>query len=236
MLPLGDDNTDRRRWPIVTATFIAANLAAWIYELHVLSQGEVQLQAFVTQWGVVPLEYSVGSDLPPTVGAPYWSTMLTSMFLHGGWAHLLGNMLYLWIFGDNVEDRLGRVSFVVFYVLTGLAGGAAQILANPESTLPLVGASGAISGVLGAYVVMFPRKRVRVLLFYFVMDVPAFVVIGLWAATQFLNGYGSIVSRSAETGGVAYLAHVGGFAAGAVAGLVARALFRPRATARAERW
>ena len=219
MLPLGDDNSDRHRWPIVTAIFVALNLAAFFYEL---SLREPVLQAFITQWGVVPVELTRGQDLPPEAPGPFWITILTSMFLHGGWGHLLGNMLYLWIFGDNVEDRLGRVAFVVFYVVAGVAAALAQALFNPDSTIPMVGASGAISGVLGAYLVLFPHKRVRVLAFYFLIYVPAIVVIGLWALTQVVNTYGSIVQRSADTGGVAYMAHVGGFVSGLVCGVIYR--------------
>lgn len=238
MLPIGDDNTDRERWPLVTAVLVVANAVAFLYELSVLQGGEIHLQAFITRWGVVPLEYTAGEDLPPSIELPFWSTLVTSMFLHGGWGHLLGNMLYLWIFGDNVEDRLGRLAFVLFYLGTGIAAGAAQIAVDPESVVPLVGASGAISGILGAYIVMFPRKRVRVLLFYFITEVPAFVVIGLWALMQFVSGYGSVVYRAADGGGgVAYMAHVGGFAAGVVGALVLRAFWRPSETRRRRsRW
>jgi membrane associated rhomboid family serine protease len=144
------------------------------------------------------------------------------MFMHGGWGHLIGNMLYLWIFGDNVEDRFGRVPFILFYLAAGVAGAFAQILVDPSSTTPTLGASGAISGVLGAYIVMFPRKRVRVLLFYFVVDVPALLVIGLWALTQFASGFGSLGARTTETGGVAYMAHVGGFLLGVAAAAIWR--------------
>ena len=153
------------------------------------------------------------------------------MFIHGGWGHLLGNMLYLWIFGDNVEDRLGRLRFLGFYLATGVAGALAQVAAAPGALVPTVGASGAISGVLGAYLVMFPRKRVRVLLFLFVLDVPALVVIGLWAFTQLASGVGSLAAPH-PAGGVAYLAHVGGFAAGVAGALVARVWTRSRLRAR----
>jgi rhomboid family protein len=216
MLPLGDDNSDRERWPVVTAVLIAVNVLAFLYELSLQSSGDVELATFIQRWSVVPREYHVGHDLPPTIGLPYFATLVTSMFLHGGWGHLLGNMLYLWIFGDNVEDRFGRVAFVGFYLAAGIVGSLGQILVDPGSNVPSLGASGAISGVLGAYIVMFPRKRVRVLLFYFVTDVPAFVVIGLWAVTQLVSGFGTLAARTTETsgGGVAYMAHVGGFIAG----------------------
>jgi membrane associated rhomboid family serine protease len=223
MLPIGDDNRDRHRRPTVTIALIVANVLVFLYELSVGQAGA--LQAFVYQWGVVPREYALGADLPPLIGAPYWTTLFTSMFLHGGWGHLLGNMLYLWIFGDNVEDRAGRVPFLLLYLACGVVGGLAQIAADPSSMIPAVGASGAISGILGAYLVLFPHKRVHVLLFFFIVEVPAIVVIGLWALTQLVSGFGT-VALTEETGGVAYMAHVGGFLAGVMAGAVMRALTR----------
>jgi membrane associated rhomboid family serine protease len=225
MLPLGDDNRDRERWPVVTAILIGVNVAVFLYELTLDSRNPRELLAFVHRWAVVPLEYRLGQDLPPETGLPFFATLLTSMFLHGGWAHLGGNMLYLWIFGDNVEDRFGRVGFVLFYVATGVAGALAQVVADPGSRLPMVGASAAISGVLGAYVTMFPRKQVRVLLFFMITAVPAVVVIGLWIVMQLVNGYGSLAARTeATSGGVAYLAHIGGFAAGVAGALIWRAI------------
>ena len=225
MLPIGDDNRDRERWPVVTTVLIALNVAAFLYELSLDGGGGRDLLLFVHRWAVVPLEYSLGEDLPPTTGLPFFATLLSSMFLHGGWAHLGGNMLYLWIFGDNIEDRFGRVGFVLFYVGTGIAGALAQVVADPTSKLPMVGASAAISGVLGAYITMFPRKQVRVLLFVFITAVPAFVVIGLWIVMQLVNGYGSLGARTEATaGGVAYMAHIGGFVAGVVGSLIWRAV------------
>jgi membrane associated rhomboid family serine protease len=173
------------------------------------------LQAFVQSWGVVPREYSAGRDLAPGIPLPYWVTLFTSMFLHGGLAHLGGNMLYLWIFGDNVERALGRTRFLLFYVLCGVAAGLAHIAANATSNLPTVGASGAISGVLGSYLVLFPRNRVRVFVGYGVSTVPALVMLGFWVLIQLVSGIGSVASTT-ETGGVAYLAHLAGFAAGVV--------------------
>ncbi len=227
MFPIGDDNSDRERWPVVTAALIAVNLAAFLYELSVQGQSPIALVEMIHRWGVVPREYRVGADLPPEHGLPYFSTLLTSMFLHGGWGHLLGNMLYLWVFGDNVEDRLGRVAFVIFYLATGVVASIAQIMVAGDARVPMVGASGAISGVLGAYLVMFPHKEVRVVLFFFVVGVPSIVAIGMWAVTQFLNGFGTLSARTAETGGVAYMAHIGGFAAGVVGGLIWRSMGRP---------
>ena len=183
-----------------------------------VARPEAALQAFVTAWGVVPREYSVGRDLAPLIPVPFWSTLLTSMFLHGGWMHLGGNMLYLWIFGDNLEHRMGHARFLVFYLLCGLGAGAAHIVFNSGSTVPTVGASGAISGVLGGYLLLFPGNRVRVLTRGGVMAVPAYYVLGFWIFIQFISSLGSMAdtSQTGEGGGVAYLAHVGGFVAGLV--------------------
>src|SRR5262249_55316451 len=130
MLPIGDDNSDRERWPIVTAGLVVLNVVVFLYELSLNSQGPSVLDEVIRQLGVIPREYALGRGLPPTIGLPYWSTLITSMFLHGGWGHLLGNMLYLWIFGDNVEDRFGRVPFVLFYLGAGVARTVAQIVAS----------------------------------------------------------------------------------------------------------
>ncbi|MBI4510490.1 MAG: rhomboid family intramembrane serine protease [Deltaproteobacteria bacterium] len=217
MIPIGDENWDRQRWPIVTALFILANVVLFLYEVSLQELGPRALQAFIARWGVVPREYGTLQDLPPQIDLPFWSTLVTSMFLHGGWGHLLGNMLYLWVFGDNVEDRLGRGRFIMFYVLTGIFAALVQVAVNPASTIPTVGASGAISGVLGAYLVLFPRKRVKVLFVWVILEVPAVVVIGMWALTQFVSGLGTLsVNHAQETGGVAYMAHVGGFVAGVI--------------------
>jgi membrane associated rhomboid family serine protease len=224
MFPVGDDNRDRERWPVVTAVLIAINVAAFLFELSLQSRSPAALAEMIQRWAVVPREYRVGHDLPPSIGLPFWSTLFTSMFLHGGWGHLLGNMLYLWVFGDNVEDRLGRVPFVLFYLGTGIAAAAAQIVFNLDSRMPMLGASGAISGVLGAYIAMFPTKRVRVVFFIMLIEVPAIVCIGLWAVTQFVSSFGSLSARTAETGGVAYLAHAGGFLAGLVVALIWRSI------------
>ena len=224
MIPLGDDNIQGGPPPIVNWALIALNLLAFFLEL---SQGsEARLQSFITAWGVVPREYSTGHDIAPLIPLPFWSTLITSMFLHGGWAHILGNMLYLWIFGDNLEKVMGHARYLIFYMVCGIVAGLAQIASGPRSTVPSVGASGAISGVLAGYLVLFPRNRVRVLTRGGVMAVPAFVMLGLWILIQFVSGIGSL-ARTEETGGVAYMAHVGGF----VAGLVLVKLFtagRPR--------
>ena len=214
MLPIGDDNIKGQGVAFVTISFIALNILAFFLELS--QPGEAALQAFVEGWGVVPREYTEGADLPPLIDLPVWSTLFTSMFLHGGWGHLLGNMLFLWVFGDNVEHRIGHGRFFVFYLATGVAAALAHILFNQNSMIPTVGASGAISGVLGGYLLMFPRNRVYVLTWGGVAAVPAMFMLGLWILMQFVNGFGSVATTSEETGGVAYLAHIGGFIAGMI--------------------
>jgi len=211
MLPIGDDKYSGGPPAIVTLGLIVANIAAFFLELSQPSEGA--LQSFIQAWGVVPKEYSTGHDLAPHIPLPFWSTLLTSMFLHGGWAHLGGNMLYLWIFGDNIEKAIGNVRFLVFYLVCGLAAGIAHIAFNSGSGVPTVGASGAISGVLGGYLVLFPQNRVRVLTRSGIVAVPAILMLGMWILIQLVSGFGAITNR-AETGGVAYMAHVGGFAAG----------------------
>jgi rhomboid family protein len=213
MLPLGDDREPGGPAATVTIALIALNVLAFFLELSQPSGGA--LQSFIEAWGVVPREYSVGRDLAPSIPLPFWSTLVTSMFLHGGWAHLGGNMLFLWIFGDNIERRLGHARFLAFYLACGLAAGLAHILFNAHSTTPTVGASGAISGVMGGYLLLFPNNRVRVMTQGGITAVPAFVMLGLWILMQFISGFGSIADTS-ETGGVAYLAHIGGFVAGLV--------------------
>jgi membrane associated rhomboid family serine protease len=213
MLPIGDEN-DHAGIAFVTITVIGLNVLAFLNEINRPAQA---VQAFIFAWGVVPVEYAAGGDLPPYIPYPFWTTLLTSMFLHGGWGHLGGNMLFLWIFGDNIEHRLGHLRFILFYLACGLAASVAHIVFNSGSAIPAVGASGAISGVLGGYLLMFPRNQVYVLTWGGVMAVPAIFMLGLWIVTQFINGVGSIAATE-ETGGggVAYMAHIGGFAAGLV--------------------
>jgi membrane associated rhomboid family serine protease len=213
MFPIGDERVPGGPAPVVTFGLIALNVAAFLVELS--QPSEAALQSFIQAWGVVPREYTAMQDLPPGIPLPFWSTLLTSMFLHGGWMHLGGNMLYLWIFGDNLEKVMGAARFAAFYVVCGLAASFAHIVFGPGSSIPAVGASGAISGVLGGYLVLFPRNRVRVLTRGGVAHVPAVVVLGLWILIQFINGVGSMAQTS-ETGGVAYMAHIGGFVAGLV--------------------
>jgi membrane associated rhomboid family serine protease len=213
MFPIGDERVQGGPPAVVTYGLIALNVLAFLVELG--QPSDAALQSFIQAWGVVPREYSVARDLPPTIPLPFWSTLLTSMFLHGGWMHLGGNMLYLWIFGDNLEKVMGAVRFLIFYLVCGLAASFAHIVFGAGSNIPAVGASGAISGVLGGYLVLFPRNRVRVLTRGGIASVPAIVVLGFWIFIQFINGLGSLATTS-ETGGVAYMAHIGGFVAGVV--------------------
>ncbi len=199
MFPIGDDNSSRRRFPLVTYALIALNILFFFVEL---AGGD----AFIQQWAFVPSRFMadpVGDSL----------TLFTAMFMHAGWLHLGGNMLYLWIFGDNVEDRFGHIQFTVFYLLCGLAATFAQLAFSLDSNVPNLGASGAVAGVLGAYILLFPQGKVRVLMGRSVVPMPALVVIGLWIVLQLFSSIGSI-TNTADTGGVAYMAHVGGFIAG----------------------
>ena len=225
MFPIRDDNPSVLR-PVVTTALVAANVAAWA-----LVQGLGNADALtrsVCSLGLIPGELlhtvASGTRVPLGEGAscvigphPNWLTPLTSMFLHGGWFHLLGNMWFLWIFGNNVEDSMGHARFAVFYVLCGLAAATAQVLSNPHSAMPMVGASGAIGGVMGAYIVLYPRVRVHMLVvlgFYITtVGVPAYFMLGYWFLLQLIGGTASLAS---EGGGVAFWAHVGGFAAGAL--------------------
>jgi membrane associated rhomboid family serine protease len=203
MFPIGDDNSARRTAPVVVYALIALNLALFFAELN---GGD----PFIGRWAFVPRRFFAD----PAGG---FVTVFTSMFMHGGWMHLGGNMLYLWIFGDNVE----HLKFLVFYLLCGIAATFAQMAFNPGSNVPNLGASGAIAGVLGGYILLFPGARVRVLMGRSVVPMPALVVIGLWIVLQFVSGIGSI-APTADTGGIAYMAHIGGFAAGFVLTLILR--------------
>jgi membrane associated rhomboid family serine protease len=199
MLPIGDDDSARRTVPLVTYALIALNVLFFFVEL---TGGDT----FIEKWAFVPTRF-LANPLGDSL------TLFTSMFMHAGWVHLGGNMLYLWIFGDNVEDRFGHIKFAVFYLICGLAATFAQLAFGPGSNLPNLGASGAVAGVLGAYILLFPQGRVRVMQGQQVIQVPALIVIGLWIVLQLFSGIGSIAS-SAQEGGVAYMAHIGGFVAG----------------------
>jgi membrane associated rhomboid family serine protease len=199
LFPIGDDNSSRRTLPVVTYALIALNVLVFSIELN-------QGGSFIRQWAVVPRQLVAN----PSAEIP---TIFTSMFMHAGWMHLLGNMLFLWIFGDNVEDRLGRAKFLIFYLVCGIAATLAQVAVSAESSIPNLGASGAISGVLAGYLVLFPKGRVKILMRGGVVAFPAVVVIGLWIVLQLISGIGSF-AQSAQTGGIAYMAHIGGFVAG----------------------
>ena len=202
MFPIGDDDTNVRTVPVVTYCLLAINILVFLVELNA---GE----SFIRQWAFVPSRFSEDpiSNIP---------TIFTAMFMHGSWMHLFGNMLYLWIFGNNVEDRLGSFKFLTFYLVASIAATFAQYFFSAGSNVPNLGASGAIAGVLGAYLLMFPHSRVNVLIYHNVVAMPAIVVIGFWIVLQLLSGIGSIAytNATADTGGVAYMAHVGGFVAG----------------------
>lgn len=210
MIPIGDDNSRRRTFPVITYGLIVLNVAVFLVELN-----QPDTQGYILQWGAVPARISAGHTL---------DTLITSAFLHASWWHLLGNMLFLFVFGDNVEDAFGHTRYLLFYLACAVAAGLGQVVLAPQSTLPGVGASGAISGVLAAYLIVFGNNPVRVLITIFPAVVPAWVMIGAWVALQFLNAYAS-VGQTAQSGGVAYGAHIGGF----VAGLLLTALLRPAA-------
>lgn len=219
MIPLRDDNPSQST-PYVNYVLITLNVVAFFFELTL---GD-RLDTLFDLFGVVPAQYYSG-DVPYVNAVLTWTVrdhiipILTSMFLHAGWIHLLGNMLYLWIFGDNVEDRLGHLRYFVFYMLCGITGAMAHIYFSAGSPVPTIGASGAIAGVLGAYVMMFPRARVAVLFFvFFFVDIiwlPAVLVLGGWFVIQFFDGTMAIGADATMGGGTAYWAHIGGFAAGA---------------------
>ena len=222
MFPIGDDNSDRTITPFVNYAFIAINILVFV-----LLQGIGGNDAFSYAFSLVPREVTSGIDLTgvqiiqdamgntgevrhyPTP-LPVYFNFLSSMFMHGDIMHIFGNMLFLWIFGDNLENLLGHIRFAAFYIVCGLAAAVAQIVMDTDSIIPMLGASGAISGVLGGYVLLFPQRQVRALIFNFLTTVPAFVAIGIWIVYQLIVGY----LTPAGTGGVAYAAHIGGFIAG----------------------
>lgn len=202
MIPIGDDNSARRITPVVTYVLIALNVLVFFLELN---NGE----SFVQRWAFVPTRFLADP-------AGDFVTLFTSMFMHANWLHLLGNMLYLWIFGDNVEDRFGHGLFLGFYILCGLGATFAQMAISLDSSIANLGASGAIAGVLGAYLVMFPRGRVNVLLFRVIVPMSAVIVIGFWVVIQIISQVSAFSASSQGEGGVAFMAHIGGFIAGVV--------------------
>jgi membrane associated rhomboid family serine protease len=232
LMPIGDDNEGRLITPFVTYALIAINVAIFIFL-------QIPSDAFTYAFSVVPREITQNRDIVETVRIgnsaiqlgpgpqPIQLTILSAMFMHGGWAHLFGNMLYLWIFGDNVEDAMGHFKFLIFYLLCGVAATFAHILSGPNSLIPSLGASGAIAGVLGGYLILYPTRNVRVWVSYVgIVAMPALLVIGIWIALQVFSGIGSIAVTDESRGGVAYWAHIGG----AVAGLILVFVFRNRDT------
>jgi len=209
LIPYGDQN--RRGAPIawVNITLVALNAVVFLY---MLTLDQSQLESFVYRFGVIPAEIAQGQAL---------YTLITSQFVHGGFLHIIGNMFFLWVFGDNIELALGHGLYALFYLLAGVLAGLTHVLFNLQSTIPSIGASGAIAGVLGAYIVLFPTRQVRVLVLVIPTRVSAVGFLGAWAVIQFFNGIASLGVPTAQTGGVAVWAHVGGFAAGLVAGILA---------------
>jgi membrane associated rhomboid family serine protease len=216
LLPIGDDDSGIERPHLIVLALIFANLGVFVYQLS-LAPGE--LTRFIVAWGAQPLEITQVSDLPPAIGPPVFVTLVTSLFLHGGFLHIGANMLFLWIFGDNIEDAMGHLRFLFFYLLCGIAGGMTEIMLHRDSVVPIIGASGAISGVMGAYLVLFPRGMIRVatllIIIPLVFRLPAIIVIGFWFALQAMSGYASLNMTSVQ-GGTAFFAHIGGFLAGIV--------------------
>jgi membrane associated rhomboid family serine protease len=241
MIPLKDD-VPSRSVPVVTIGLIGLNVVAFLYQLSLgldpRGPGAGAAEAFMVEFGVIPCRLT--GSCPARIAASLGDfphpvvTIFTSMFLHGGLFHVGGNMLYLWIFGDNVEDTLGHGRFLLFYLTSGVAAALAQAILNPTSTVPMVGASGAVSGVLGAYLLLFPYAAVLTLLMFgfFIrfVRVPAILVLGFWIVVQLLNGYITFSAQGAggETGGVAWFAHIGGF----LAGMLLLFLLRPRRSRR----
>jgi len=230
VFPLKDDNPSNSA-PVVTVALIVLNALVYLYQFSLQVGGPEGLQAFegfIRDFGLVPCRLTGACQVGPELPSPVF-TIFTSMFMHGGLFHIGGNMLYLWIFGNNIEDTLGHGRYLLFYLLSGVAAALAQTAIGPSSTVPMVGASGAVSGVLGAYLVLFPHARVTTLIilgfFFRLVQVPAVVVLGFWIVLQVLNGLGSFGS----SGGVAFFAHIGGF----LAGMGLLYVLRPRARSRA---
>ena len=226
MIPLRDANPTRRT-PVVTLGLIAACTVVFAVQLGMMANGgDAALGLFVTEWGVVPAEL-VAALTSGALISQETATLVTSQFLHGSLLHIGGNMLYLWIFGNNIEDRFGPLRFLIFYLVGGIVAALAQVAIGSTSTIPTIGASGAIAATLGAYLVLFPHARVTTaifLVFFFqLIDVPAALVLGFWFILQLLDGLGSLgVSSPTEVGGVAFFAHIGGFVFGAAVGLLVR--------------
>lgn len=240
MIPIKDYPGPRRRMPWVTWGIIAVNIAVFLYQI---SLGPAA-STFMFAYAVVPVALVHGipqtslSGVPPNLPFhtpnPVYLTLITSMFLHAGWLHIGGNMLFLYIFGDNVEDRMGHLPYLVFYLFCGIIASITQVAVNPGSSIPSLGASGAIAGVLAAYLVLFPTAGVRtiifIVIFFTIVTIPAFILIGLWFVLQFFDGIAALSTAQQGMGGVAYFAHVGGFVTGLVITLLFRSRLRPPTT------
>jgi membrane associated rhomboid family serine protease len=223
MFPIGDDNRDRLHRPVVTYLLIAANVVVFLYMLTLRGASQ---NLFIENWSVIPARFvhpSAFQQANPEITSPLYLTLVTAMFLHGGWLHIGGNMLFLWVFGDNVEDAMGPGRFLVYYLVCGLAGNFAHIYFNQTSLAPSLGASGAIAGVLGGYIILRPRGRVRNVIWlgiiFIPLVLPAWIVIGYWFALQAFNGFLTLGANfrsggASGNGSVAYWAHIGGFIAG----------------------
>jgi membrane associated rhomboid family serine protease len=197
MFPIRDTQPSYSK-PVVTVVLIVVNILVFLYEFSLDSFSQ---NAFMYHYALIPDRF-------------HFSNVVTSMFLHGGWMHVLGNMWFLWIFGDNIEDILGHGKFLLFYLMCGIAAALTQVFFNPTSRVPMVGASGAIAGVMGAYMIKFPNSRIRTLIFLFILEVPAWIMLIYWFGLQFIGGFESLASAQVAQGGTAFFAHVGGFLAG----------------------
>ena len=209
IFPIGDDQVKGGHFPLFSYAFIVLNVLVFLFEVQLSPD---VFDAFLYQYGAIPAEITQGQD---------WYTLGTSMFLHASWMHLIGNMVFLWVFADNIEASIGSPRFLIFYIIGGLAAHAGHIYFNMNSGIPTVGASGAIAAVMGAYLVMFPRSQVKTLIFFFFIRVPAFLFLGFWIVQQSMNGMGSLNSVG-ESSGVAWWAHIGGFVCGVILGFFFR--------------
>ena len=218
--PIGDDQVQGGAKPLFSYTLILINVLVFGYEIMLTPD---QSEKMFTTYGAIPQEIIQGQDM---------YTLLSCMFLHGGWMHLIGNMLFLWVFADNIEAVVGTFNFMIFYIIGGVAATAIHIFFNPYSEVPMVGASGAISAVMGAYLIMFPSSRIKVLIliFFTTAYVPALFFLGIWIVQQLVAGVGSLNPTTAESAGVAWWAHIGGFIFGVVAGFIARKQYKDQYT------
>jgi len=240
VIPIKDYAGPRRRLPWITWGLIAVNVVVFLYQVSLGADA----QAFMFAYSVVPVALTHGipqtslpgvpAHIPFHTPSPVYLTLITSMFLHAGWLHIGGNMLFLYIFGDNVEDRMGHIPYLLFYLFCGVGAGITQVAVDPGSSIPSLGASGAIAGVLAAYLVLFPLARVRTIIFivffFTIVTLPAFVLIGIWFLLQFLDGVAALSNVQQGMGGVAYFAHVGGFVTGLVITFLLRPWLRPPAS------